>query len=338
MSWVLTALMFHVAAGPACGRSSGPDSDGAAGSEGPADVASSGAGDAAQASVRPRLGELRFVDLTPEAIRPEAIPALIGDLVKQAMEKDFERAESDPSACRASIEVGYTLLVNRQPVLSADAGEARALFEGELFCPTPGARPGSAEVDAFRLKLDTQRSFGGVSGGSARERLLEAVRAVIGDGAAGLFGQARMRHAPDAELRTTLATSDHLGLLAEAASEAGERHLIDVVPDLARLTAHPNLRVATRAGAALGLLKVATPEVIKALVRMTDGPEPEKHLIAIHALADLGTPEAKRYLESLALGHPSPALREVARARLRGMGVEPPAERAPDPVPESLPQ
>jgi len=295
-------------------------------------------GGAEGARLKPRLGELRFVDLTPAEIRPEPIPSLVADLVKQAMEADFERAEADPSACRAEIKIGYTLLVNRQPVLTADAGDAHALFEGELYCPLPGARPGLAEVDFFSVKLDTQRSFGGVNGGSANERLLEALRAVIGDGAAGLYGQARLRHAPDAELRTTLATSEHLGLLAEAASEAGERQLVDVVSDLVRLSAHPNLRVATRAGAALGLLKVATPEVIKALVRMTDGAEPDKHLIAIHALADLGTPEARRYLESLALGHPSPALRDIARERLRGMGGALPAQRAPEPVPDPLPQ
>jgi len=266
----------------------------------------------------PRLGELRLADLTPPELRLAAIPPLLGEVVRVAMAANFERAaEADPSACRASIGVSYTLIVNHFPTVAADAGEAHAAFEGELFCPAPGSQ-GTEDIDAFRLELDTRHPFGGLAGGSAEERLEEAVRAVVRDGADSLFGQLRMRRASDAELRTALGSSNHAGVLAEASSEAGERGLTDTVPELVRLTRHPNVRVATRAGAALGLLKVASPEVIGALVGMTEGPEPEKHLIAIHALADLGTPEARRYLESLALGHPSPALREIARERLRG--------------------
>jgi HEAT repeat protein len=161
------------------------------------------------------------------------------------------------------------------------------------------------------------------------------VGAAVDDGAAALFGQLRMRHASDAQLRQALASSEHPGLLSEAASEAGERHLSDTVPDLVRLTANANARVATRAGAALGQIKSATPEVIRALVKMTEGADSEKHLVAIHALADLATPEAKRYLESLAVGHPSPLLREIARGRLRELGTELPPE--PEPLPDPGP-
>lgn len=341
-AWALIALVFHVSA---CGRSESGEAgaDTSATSPQPADTDAS-APTSTPPAPPPRLGELRMNDLTPPELRPAAIPPLLGDLVKQALDKDFVRApEDDPGACRAAIAIGYTLLVNRQPVLDADAGEARAFFEGELYCPAPrgaSAAGAGADIDAFRLELDARRHFGGAAGGSATEGLTEALRAVLADGADGLFGQARMRRAGDDEIRRTLAGSDHPGLLAEAASESSERRLADVVPDLVRLTGHPNLRVGTRAGAALGLLEVASPEVIRALVRMTDGPEPERHLIAIHALADLGTPEARRYLESLAVGHPSPALREIARERLRELGqaVPPEADDAPEPVPDPLPQ
>lgn len=319
MTWALATSMFHVSA---CGRSGEPVADAAA----TAPTASHAApAEGADPTPPPRLGELRVRDITPAELRPSAIPPLLDGIVKQAMEKNFTRVpEEDPGACRAAITVGYALLVNRQPVLEADAGEARAMVEGELFCPVPNAHAGrasEADIDAFRLELDVTRHFGGTAGGTGIERLTEALRQVVADGADGLFGQARMRRASDAELASTLAGSDHPGLLAEAASESGERRLTGVVPDLVRLTGHPNARVATRAGAALGLLKVATPEVIRALVRMTDGAEPERHLVAIHALGDLGTPEARRYLESLAVGHPSPALREIARERLRELGA-----------------
>lgn len=322
MSWAASAtaaLMFHVSA---CGRSAEPAHDT------PSEVSDHGARAAATPArdelapdTRPRLGEVRFRDLTPPELRPEVIPPLLDQLVIDALTRDFERAEDDPGACRAAIAIGYALTVNQRPVAEADAGEARALFEGELVCAPPGeAATGDSDGDVYRIELDARRAFGGMAGGASDERLLEALRAVTRDGAAALYGQVLMRHAGDDRIRQALATSDHPGILTEAASEAGERKLVDAVPDLVRLTAHDDPRVATRAGAALGLLKVATPEVLRALVKMTDGAQAEKHLVAIHALADLGTEDARRYLESLSVGHPSPALREIARERLRDPG------------------
>lgn len=288
------------------------------------------------APIDARLGELRIEDVTPPEVRVAAVASTLRQVVESAFYADFERAPAG-QGCRAVVNVGYALLVNRQPVLSAEAGEARALFEGELYCPTGSG--GAAAVEGFRLKLDLHRDFGGLAGGTSSSRLDEVLRSVVADGAKGLFGQVKMRHADDAELLAVLHDSDHPGLLSEAASEAGERHLVGATSDLARLAGHTNARVATRAGAALGLIKIATPEVLRALVRMTEGPDAEKHLVAIHALADLGTPEARRYLESLAVGHPSPAIRDIARERLRGLGTvlpEAPAER-PEPVPDPVP-
>ena len=74
--------------------------------------------------------------------------ALLGDLVKTAMEADFERAVDDPSACRASIEIGYTLLVNRQPVLTGGIGGRREVAHlrsirgiGLVPAPSPPEAP-----------------------------------------------------------------------------------------------------------------------------------------------------------------------------------------------------
>ncbi len=279
----------------------------------------------------PRLAELRVADLTPPDLRVRAVTDRLDPILSEITFASFTRAPADDrSACRAELAVGYALLQNRKPVLEADAGEARAVFEGEVFCPDPDAPD---TVEAFRIKLDEARPFGGLAGGVGPDRLEEVVRAVVRDGVDALFGQVRARHAADAELVANLRTSTHPGVLAESASEAGERRLVDAVPELVRLTAHDNRRVATRAGAALGLLKVDTPEVLRALVRMTEGPDAEKHLVAIHALADLGTPDARRYLENIAIGHPSPAMRQLARERL-GRGAEPTPEPAPEPVPD----
>ncbi|MCC6624207.1 MAG: HEAT repeat domain-containing protein [Deltaproteobacteria bacterium] len=272
-----------------------------------------------------RLAELAVADLTPEDARAPgfdtlAEQAIVGAFIDPA--RTFARApEGDPGGCRAAIRIGYALLVNGRPVAEADAGSARAVIEAELFCPAPDPGAG-ADIEQFRLTLEESRPFGGTAGGTGRARLEEVVRQVARDTADGLFGQATTRHQDDARILTNLGepidgAATHDGILSESASEAGERRLTAAVPDLVRLTAHPNTRVAVRAGAALGLLKVATPEVLQALVKMTEGPNPQRHLVAIHALADLGTPEARRYLDSLATGHPIAVIRELARERLR---------------------
>ncbi|MFO0744722.1 MAG: hypothetical protein U1F43_03475 [Myxococcota bacterium] len=310
----------------ACSKSEPtPGEGGATGAE----AATAAADGAAGASREPlRLAELAVADMVPEDVRIPGFQAIADKAVQDAFidpDHSFARAaEDDAGACKAQVQIGYALMVNGRPVADADAGSARAVIEIEVFCPDPSH---AGEIEAYRLTLDDERSFGESAGGSSKGRLEEVVRQVAKDGAEGVYGQARTRHADDARILANLAQSaeaaadpkaeQHPGILSESASEAGERHLVAAVPDLVRLTAHPNVRVSVRAGAALGLLKVATPEVLQALVRMTEGPSAQRHLVAIHALADLGTPDARRYLDNLATGHPDAALRELARERLR---------------------
>ncbi len=295
--------------------------------------------------IEPAIAELLVSDLTPTALRDPATDARIDGILQRAFfdpARGFTRApEAAPSACRARVSIGYALLENGRPVPSAAAGVARAVVEAELDCPDPSAPDFPVKLEGFRVAVTDERPFGGTHGGTGPERRYEAIAQVASDSAARLFGQLTTRHAGDEQILANLAGSpakaltgqtgpsrsnlvdptyrDHPGVLAESASEAGERHLAAAVPALVRLTTHPNLQVATRAGAALGLLKAASPEALQALVRMTEGPTTERHRVAIMALGDLGTPEARRYLDTLAVGHPSPDLRELARERLRAL-------------------
>lgn len=308
----------------ACSRGDGGDA-------GTTTSAADGAGASGAKSIEPlRLAELSIADLVPDDLRLPGLQPIAERAVQDAFidpAHTFARAEADDAGgCKAEVKIGYALMVNGRPVADADVGEARALVEAELYCPDP---TGATEVEAFRVSLDDSRRFGGTNGGTSKGRLEEAVRQVAKDAAEALFGQAKTRHADDATLLKNLAASAdatgevHAGILSESASEAGERHLAAAVPDLVRLTAHANTRVSTRAGAALGQLKVSTPEVLQALVRMTEGPSELRHLIAIHALGDLKTPEARRYLDNIATGHPDAALRELARQRLRELDAPP---------------
>jgi len=295
-----------------------------------------------------RISELQVADMVPDDLRVPGFQPIAERAVKDAFidpARTFARADPDDAGgCKASVQIGYALMLNGRPVADAEAGEARAVVEGELFCPDP---KNPKEIEQFRLTVDDERAFGSTAGGTSKGRLEEAVKQVAHDAADGLFGQARTRHQPDDTILANLSASAsgpevHTGILAESASESGERHLVAAVPDLIRLTAHPNTRVAVRAGAALGLLKVSTPEVLRALVRMTEGPIAQRHIVAIHALADLGTPEARRYLDNLATGHPELSIRELARARLRDLDAGTttkidPDDDKPEPVPDPVP-
>lgn len=283
------------------------------------------------APIVPRLAEIRVNELTPAPLRDDALSADLARLTEEAFYASFTRAEGDATACRAHVTIGYAQVVNGRPVPSADDGEAHALFEGEVFCPDPSGRP----REGFRLELNAERPFGKTHGTTGPDQVRAVTRDLVREGADALFGQVRIRAADDDAIRDALRTSDHPGILAEAASEAGERRLTDTGDALIKLTTHTNRRVAARAGAAIGLLKLDTPDAIKALVALTEGPDTEKHLVAIHALGDIGTTEAKRYLEVIALGHPNPLIRQLARERLGRPGAEP--EPAPEPVPDPIP-
>jgi len=259
----------------------------------------------------PRLADLRFADMTPPDVRPGDFPERAPELVSGAFftAGAFARApEDDSAACSGEVVLGYGLVQNGKPVIKADAGEARAVLNAEVRCPS-----GEREPDTFRVELSESARFGGVDAVPWRHRLEEVVRTVSRRAAQTLNGQVRMRRASDAEVLEALAQDDHAGILVEAASEAGERGLKAAVPDLARLTTHDEELVAIRSGAALGLLGDGREEVVRALVKMTSGPSEERHLVAIHALGDIGGREALRYLDNLAVSHPNAALREIAR-------------------------
>ncbi len=241
----------------------------------------------------------------------------------------------DPAACKIDLRILYALLENDLPNPRATAGVASMAVEGSAFCPPPplaGGHGGSAEpaedVEEFRVSLSDEAPFG-PGPGERSPTGAAALRLVLGrladQVAQVLYGQVRMRHAPDAAVLAALA-DPHTGpgVLAEAAGEAGERHLSAAVDDLVRLTAHPNTGVAARAATSLGLLKARREGVVRALAAMTRGADPERHLAAIQALGDVGGPLAARYLDTMAVGDPEPALRALARrAARRARGEDP---------------
>jgi len=280
--------------------------------------ATTGAQPAAEAAKPwPRLKAIIIADLTAPENRPVDLEAEEDKAVRGALTAPgrFHSALSkDPGACAIEVKTFYGLLHNGELAANADQGKAKLVMEAEAHCPTQGRSDG--EVETYRTTLFRQTPFSNVDGDpstdgvSALRGLLTPLSEQV---AATLYGQVTVRHAPDDVVLTALKTEQPAGVLMEAAAEAGERKLLDAVDSLVALTRHTDDVVVLRAGAALGLLGVASDSVITALAEMTEGPDHERHLIAVHALGDIGGHRAARYLETLAVGHPRPALREAAR-------------------------
>ena len=263
---------------------------------------------------RPRLRTVLVSDLTPPDRRPVDLSLESDAVLRSALLSPgaFAPATADElSACAAEIDVMYAWVVNGEVVLKADEGVARVVVDGQMHCLPPA---GSGDTpESFRADFSDERPFrtdGPTTGEEAlRELLGELGRRVAG----ALFGQVLMRHATETQVLAALARRDSVGLLMEAASEAGERRLRSAVPALIGLTVHSEPVVGLRAGASLGLVGDPRDEVIEALAAMTRGADTERHLVAVHALGDLGGERAARYLDTLAVGHPLPPVREAAR-------------------------
>ena len=265
----------------------------------------------------PRLKAIIIADLTAPENRPVDLEAEEDKAVRGALTAPgrFHSALSkDPGACAIEVKTFYGLLVNGELTANADQGKAKLVMEAEAHCPTQGRSDG--EVETYRTTLFRQSPFSNVDGDPSTDGV-SALRALLTplseQVAATLYGQVTVRHAPDDLVLAALKTEQPAGVLMEAAAEAGERKLRGALDSLVALTRHTDDVVVLRAGAALGLLGVADDSVITALAEMTEGPDHERHLIAVHAMGDIGGRRAARYLETLAVGHPRPALREAAR-------------------------
>ena len=259
---------------------------------------------------QPALLAIETVNATPADSAPEGAALNPKAALEEAAFAPgaFRRSEPDATdGCRLTASLIAVLTSNKKTVPKAKQGEARAGLLAELHCRE------AEEVTSLRAEVERVVPFqaqDNVDGGQAHERAVgEACQALIHQ----LVGQHVMRGADDKAVLQTLEVSTHVGELMEAALAAGERKLVKARASLVRLIAHPHPTVTMRAAAALGQLKIATQDVVDALVSMTRGADIEKHFVAINALGDLKSPLAVKYLQALADGHPEEAIRNLAR-------------------------
>ena len=265
----------------------------------------------------PRVKAIIIVDLTRPDNRAVDLEVEEDRVLREAIKAPgrFHSAlSSDAGACAVEVRTLYGLLVNGELNAEADEGKAKFVMEAEAHCPTGGKSDG--EVETFRTTIEREAPFSEVDGDPATggvSRLRVMLKDASDEVAETLYGQVTVRHATDARVIEALGQRGPAGVLMEAAAEAGERKLSAAVDHLVSLTQHEDDIVVLRAGAALGLIGEGGDAVISALALMTEGPDHERHLIAVHALGDIGGARATRYLDALAVGHPRPALREAAR-------------------------
>jgi len=264
----------------------------------------------------PGLKALIVVDLTPPEVRPVDLEGAADKALRAALVRPgrfHSGLAGDATACAIEVKTFYGLVVNGELQAEGDQGQARLVMEAEAHCPA-GVRS-AGEVETYRVTVQEEAAF---STAEASFAALRGLVAPLGERvAATLYGQVTVRHAEDPAVVAFLGEGQAVGILMEASAEAGERKLADAVPRLVALTAHADEVVALRATAALGLIGLDVDGVISALARMTEGPDPERHLIAVHAMGDIGGTRAARYLDALAVGHPEGAIREAARDAAR---------------------
>jgi len=269
----------------------------------------------------PSLKTLIVADLTPPETRPVDLEGASDKALRAALIREgrFRSALSDDAqACAIEVKTFYGLMVNGELRPDGGRGEARLVMEAEAHCPT-GERS-AGEIETYRVTVQDERAFSSEEGAGALDgpaALRSLVAPLSEQLSATVYGQVTVRHAEDADVVAALGDGQPVGVLMEAAAEAGERKLTGAVPRLVALTEHDDEVVSLRAGAALGLIGEDVDGVISALARMTEGPDQERHLIAVHAMGDIGGPRAARYLDTLAVGHPTPGIREAAREASR---------------------
>ena len=203
----------------------------------------------------PRLRAVLVSDQTPISHRPHDLSTRADRMIRSAMLSSGRFSSSgldDHTACAAEVDLMYAWIVNGAVVSDAPVGVARMLIEGSIHCLVPGDDENASE--SFRSEVAHEEPYGG-AGQPSGAAVLDALLAQLSESLAGqLYGQVVMRHASDDRILAALRSDGEVGVLMEAASEAGERELTGGLPALIELTRHEDSWVVLRAAAAGGRL------------------------------------------------------------------------------------
>jgi len=260
---------------------------------------------------------VRVTDLTAPEERPEGyvmpdVAAWADDELSRAASLRLTKDEA-AGAPTISVALLYGVVTSdreasRQPLAGA---LLTAGAQVNLGLTLPGEPPLIFQAERVGEQALTEADTRGFSGTLSRhlEGLVRATLRQLDRKVALYHGEA------DAVLATL--SSDDDALIEYAATLAGERGFSKAVPRLLHLLSSQNPALRLRAIGALGQLKA--PEAVKPLADLAGSAEAPREIAgAVQALGDIGTPEARRYLESLRATTPFDDVRALIERVLGG--------------------
>jgi hypothetical protein len=261
-----------------------------------------------------RLAEL---GIGPEDLRLAALRSL-------AALPGFEAPSAEPPRgarlFRATVALLEARLV-RRPV--ADGPAESAVSRWEVLLDLDLAPPG--ESSSAR---DTARWAEAVrEGEDPRAALRRAIDGAARKAAASLALALAEAEKPDAQVIADLESGDARVRDFAVRVLADRRNPAAVAPLVARLR-DPDPDVVDRAVGALA--QIRDPRAVEPLIDLTRRREGPYVAQLVRIIGDIGGPEAEAFLQTMAAGHPEPAVRQAARealAELRRFGRTGPAGR-----------
>lgn len=214
-----------------------------------------------------------------------------------------------------------------------------ATLHGKYRAVSGDARDGSGQVlgsvvfemvlktysaEGKKLKQHETGAFVGEAlpdGIPASISLKELVRKVSKEVAQSLVKQVRVAHATNEELIALLLKKDDKATLQPAIDEVRTRGLKTAAPNLKNLLALEDRDIVNIAASTLG--EVGDASAVPALIESGSRVAPIDRLPMIYALGQIGGPEAKNYLETLAKHADHPAVRQAAARAIQETGGKP---------------
>ncbi len=288
-------------------RGAGGDA-GAAASDAAAGLAAPSAdpaGAPARAALWLTLGEVRIADLGWDARVPRPDDKELRGLL-------------DAAVAKVSLLAPGAAPVSAEPPVPARLEFASGLgFQGEAGEET---RVDAAVSLRLRWKEDgatrsmESRVLGQLPIAAAdRKRLPEQARAALehalADASAALALRDGIRRGDQATVLAALSSED-TDVRVEAFRAMAERHMVSALPRLVELLHSQNHEI--RDAAIGGMVELGDRRAVKPLVDMVEFSDLDMMRRIIDAVGMLGGDEARDYLEFVASGHETPAVRELA--------------------------
>lgn len=295
--WILTIVLLLTASMLATTACKGP------GGEPRGGASSAGAGLAPSSDDRLRVSRIAVRDLTVEAERGDfSLPDLRQVLAKGLPAGSLlrfpdaaapaGRREEGGNALHVAVLYGLISAEGRSLKVAEKGARLTAGVQLHLTLLTPGE-----PAAILRSERIGEETLPGIEPAQVHEATAALLRRLALSALNALDQRVSIHQGDEASALLGLDARDP-GIQAYAIEQVGERGYRGATPQLLKLLDSEDGELRLRAIGALGLLKAS--EATSRLAALAGGNEhPREIAAAIHALADIGTPDARRYLKSV---------------------------------------